>query len=61
MLDLVRRSAENGDSWASKELQFAIKNGNKVDSPVACKKFYRFCPYSSKTMMALLQMFGGGR
>lgn len=60
MLELVRRSAEKSDTWASKELQFAIKNGNKVENPAACKKYYRFCPYSSKTMMALLQMFGGG-
>lgn len=58
MLNLVKYAAQKKESWASKELQSAIKNGNKVDSPVTCKKFYRFCPYSSKTMMALLQMFG---
>lgn len=58
ILDMTRNSA-NTDSWASKQLQEALKYGEQVKSQSQCRKIYKICPYSSQTMMTLLKVFGG--
>lgn len=52
------RYSSERESWASKQLLNALKNGINAASPDECKQFYKLCPYSSKTMMTLLHMFG---
>ncbi|CAG9858999.1 unnamed protein product [Phyllotreta striolata] len=57
MLKLVRYSAHE-DTWASKQLQDALRKGEKVAKPSQCMKIYKFCPYTSQMMMVLLKLFG---
>ncbi|XP_074036653.1 uncharacterized protein [Leptinotarsa decemlineata] len=57
MLNLVRHSSK-GDTWASKQLQEALKNGEKITRPSQCMKIYKYCPFTSQMMMTLLRMFG---
>ncbi|VEN61374.1 unnamed protein product [Callosobruchus maculatus] len=56
MLELVRYSVKL-DSWASRQLEEALKNGEQLRKPSRCMKIYRFCPYSSQMMMTLLRLF----
>ncbi|KAJ8942618.1 hypothetical protein NQ318_013330 [Aromia moschata] len=56
--DLPPLATAERDSWAGKQLQEALKNGKKVDHPSGCMKIYKYCPYNSRMMMALLRLFG---
>lgn len=57
MLCFFRSSAQE-ETWASRQLQDALKSGEKVTKPSQCMKIYKFCPYTSQMMMALLKIFG---
>ncbi|KAG5896433.1 hypothetical protein JTB14_022512 [Gonioctena quinquepunctata] len=57
MLGLVRNSSHE-DTWASKQLQEALRNGGKVTRPGQCMEIYKYCPFTSQMMMTLLRMFG---
>ncbi|KAJ8941665.1 hypothetical protein NQ314_010310, partial [Rhamnusium bicolor] len=53
----IKTTAEQG-TWASKQLQEALRNGEKVGQPSQCMKIYKYCPYTSQMMMTLLRIFG---
>ncbi|KAJ8981815.1 hypothetical protein NQ317_007401 [Molorchus minor] len=57
MVEVTRTAAEQA-TWAGKQLQEALNNGEKVDRPSQCMKIYKYCPYTSQMMMALLRVFG---
>lgn len=54
-----RYSIARKRSWAHKQLEKAVKHGEESTDPRSCRSHYRFCPYSGKTMMALVKLFGG--
>lgn len=56
MVDL--RAAATDETWASKQLHEALKNGQSISYPHQCMKIYKFCPYTKRMMMALLRVFG---
>lgn len=47
------------NTWANTQLQKALKHGEESPDPRDCRKHYRFCPYSGKTMLALVRLFAG--
>ncbi|CAH1128095.1 unnamed protein product [Ceutorhynchus assimilis] len=54
----LTRAAAGDETWASKQLQEALKNGNTMSNPQQCMKMYKFCPYTKTMMMALMTAFG---
>ncbi|KAF2893702.1 hypothetical protein ILUMI_12475 [Ignelater luminosus] len=57
ILYLIQSSSQK-ETWASKQLRKALKYGQQATTPVQCRNRYRYCPYSSRTMISLLRFFG---
>lgn len=57
-LYFICRISADEDNWASKQLQEALKNGEKALKPSQCMKTYKYCPYTSQMMTTLLRVFG---
>ncbi|XP_050300958.1 uncharacterized protein LOC126739355 isoform X2 [Anthonomus grandis grandis] len=54
----LTRTAATDETWASKQLNEALKNGKSITYPYQCMKMYKFCPYTKRMMMTLIRVFG---